>query len=148
MDNTDILPVGPALTRDSVGFFKFFKFLCFCVYQFFFMSVSFFVCLKSVFKVFRSYYNYWITQHSYVNFSSRQELKKARTSISKCLMPKIMGVWGNAARVCIWTVSSATMIISVYFIRPGCSVVVLWNLYFCLFSHLSVSLPFWLFACG
>ena len=60
-----------------------------------------------------------------MNFSSGQELKKARTSVSKCLMPKIMGVGGNTARVCIKTVSSATMIISVCFIRPGCSVVVL-----------------------
>ena len=60
-----------------------------------------------------------------MNFSSGQELKKARTSLSKSLMPKIMGVRGNTARVCIKTVSSATMIISVCFIRPGCSVVVL-----------------------
>ena len=60
-----------------------------------------------------------------MNFSSGQELKKARTSVSKCLMPKIMGVVGNTARVCIKTISSATMIISVCFIGPGCSVVVL-----------------------
>ena len=60
-----------------------------------------------------------------MNSSSGQELQKARTSVSKYLMPKIMGVGGNTARVCIKTVSSATMIISVCFIRPGCSVIVL-----------------------
>ena len=66
-----------------------------------------------------------MTQHLYVNFSSGQELMKSRTSVSKCLMPKIMGVGGNTARACMKTVSSATMIIFVCFIRPGCSVVVL-----------------------
>ena len=60
-----------------------------------------------------------------MNFSSGHELKKARTSVSKCLNPKIMGVRGNTVRVCIKTVSSGTMIISVCFIGPGCSVVVL-----------------------
>ena len=60
-----------------------------------------------------------------MNFSSGQELKKAQTSVSKSLMPKIMGVRGNTARVCIKTVFSATMIISVCFIGSGCSVVVL-----------------------
>ena len=69
--------------------------------------------------------SYNLTQHLYVNFSSRQELEKSRTSVSKCLMPKIMGVGGNTARVWTKTVSSATMIIPVCFIRPGCSVVVL-----------------------
>ena len=54
-----------------------------------------------------------------MNFSSGQELKKARTSLSKSLMPKIMRVRGNTARVCIKTISSATVIISVCFIGPG-----------------------------
>ena len=60
-----------------------------------------------------------------MNFRSGQKIKKARTCVPKCLMPKIMGVGGNTARVCIKTVSSATIIISVCFIGPGCSVVVL-----------------------
>ena len=45
--------------------------------------------------------------------------------LSKCLMPKILEVRGNTARVCIKTVFSGTMIISVCFTGPGCSVVVL-----------------------
>ena len=60
-----------------------------------------------------------------MNFSSGQELKKARTSLSKSLMQKIMGVRDNTAKVCIKTVSSATMIISVCFIGHAYSVVVL-----------------------
>ena len=60
-----------------------------------------------------------------MNFSSVQELKRAQTSVSKSLMPKIMGVRDNTARVCMKTVSSATMIMSVCFIGPGYSVVVL-----------------------
>ena len=60
-----------------------------------------------------------------MNFSSGQELKKARTFVSKRLMPKIIGVRGNTSRVCIKTVSLATIMISVCFIGPGCSVVVL-----------------------
>ena len=60
-----------------------------------------------------------------MNFSSGLELKKTRISVSKCLMPKIMEVRGNTARVCIRKASSATLIISVCFIGPGSSVVVL-----------------------
>ena len=60
-----------------------------------------------------------------MNFGSGQELKKTRTSESKCLIPKNKGVGGNTVRVCIKTVSSASMIISACFIGPGCSVVVL-----------------------
>ena len=60
-----------------------------------------------------------------MNFSSGQELKKPRTSVSKYLMLKITGVGGNTASVCIKAVSSATMTISVCFIEHGCSVVVL-----------------------
>ena len=60
-----------------------------------------------------------------MNFSSVQELKKARTSVSKSLMPRIMGVGGNTARVYIKTDASAIMIISVCFIGPGCIVILL-----------------------
>ena len=60
-----------------------------------------------------------------MNFSSGQERKKAQTSISKCLMPKIMGFGDNTARICIKTVSLATIITSVFFIGPGCSAVAL-----------------------
>ena len=60
-----------------------------------------------------------------MNFGSGLELKKARTSASKSLIPKNKGVGSNTNRVCIKTVSSATMIISACFIGPGCSLVVL-----------------------
>ena len=60
-----------------------------------------------------------------MNFGSGLELKKARTSVSKCLIPEIKRVGGKTARVCIKTVSSTTMIISACFIGPGCSMVVL-----------------------
>ena len=60
-----------------------------------------------------------------MKFGSGQELKKAQTSVSKYLIPKIMGVGGNTARICIKAVSSATVIISFCFIGPRCSVVVL-----------------------
>ena len=60
-----------------------------------------------------------------MNFGSGLELMKARDSVSKCLIRKIMGVGGNTPRVCIKAVSSATMVISACFIGPVCSVVVL-----------------------
>ena len=60
-----------------------------------------------------------------MNFSSGKELKKARTSVTKSLNLKIMGVRGNSTKVYIKAVSSGTIIISACFIGPGCSVVAL-----------------------
>ena len=60
-----------------------------------------------------------------MNFGSGLKLNKVRGSVSKCLIPKIIGVGGNTCRVCMKKVSSATMIISTCFIGPNCSVVVL-----------------------
>ena len=74
-----------------------------------------------------------------MNFRSGQELKKARTSVSTFLISKITGVGDNTARACIKTVSQATKIISTCFIRPGCSVVALQTLSFCLPNHLYLS---------
>ena len=44
-----------------------------------------------------------------MNVRSGQELKKARTSVSKFLISKIMGVGDNTARACIKTVSQARL---------------------------------------
>ena len=79
-----------------------------------------------------------------MNFRSGQELKKARTSVSTFLISKIMGVGDNTARACIKTVSQATKIMSTCFIGPGCSVVALQTLSFCLPNHLSIFLTFYM----
>ena len=61
---------------------------------------------------------------------------------------KNYGDWRQYCQCLHKAVFSATMIISVCFIGPESSVVVLCNVHICVSSHVSVSLPFWLFACG
>ena len=61
----------------------------------------------------------------------------------KMINSKNQVVRGNSVRVWVKTASLSIMITSPCFLGPGCSVVVIRNVFFYLSSHLSVFLAFW-----
>ena len=105
----------PTLTTDSV-------FL-----DFFFVFVS--ICLVCI--------------HVRCELRCRIKTQKNSNWCMKMFSSKNHGVGSNSVKGWVKIASLAIMITSVCFIGPRCSVVVLWNVFFCLPSHLSVFLAFW-----
>ena len=89
MDNADTLDLGDQHWQQTVLVFKDFFFI--------FVSICFsscqwdFVCVQFILKFFKSYCNYLTMQYLCANFGLVLELKKAQTSVSKCLIPKVRG---------------------------------------------------------